>query len=212
MIRIVIADDHTIMREGLCRLLSDEHDMEVVGEASSGREAVDKCRELLPDAILLDLDMPDIDGFEAIRQIKAMGLATKILVLTMYGHEEYAVRTIQAGASGFAVKGISQKELPGAIRKVFEGGMYVAPTIMERTFMRLQNLGKQSSFSSLSEREHQIFIRLAKGVSMQDISDELCLSASSVRTYKKRIMDKLGFEKISDLTRYATQNNLISKF
>ena len=212
MIRLIVADDHDIMRAGLRRIMDLEKDIEVVADTGSGREAVKLCQELKPDVLLLDLDMPDMDGLEVTRQVKDMVANTNILVLTMFGHEEYAVRILEAGGSGFAVKGISQKELPEAIRKVASGKKYISPSVMEKTFMRQQQVGQENPLSLLSEREVQVFMRLARGDSQQKISDELCLSDSSVRTYKKRIMDKLGFENSADLIRFAIRNDLISKF
>ena len=212
MIRLIVADDHEIMRAGLRRIMDLEKDIEVIADTGSGREAVKLCQELKPDVLLLDLDMPDMDGLEVTRQVKDTAANTNILVLTMFGHEEYAVRILEAGGSGFAVKGISQKELPEAIRKVAGGKKYISPSVMEKTFMRQQQVGQENPLSLLSEREVQVFMRLARGDSQQKISDELCLSDSSVRTYKKRIMDKLGFENASDLIRFAIRNDLISKF
>lgn len=212
MIKIVIADDHAILRAGLSRLLKEERDFEVLGEASTGREALEVCKELKPDVLLLDLDMPDMDGFETIIQIEKQVVEVSILVLTMYGHEEYAARALQSGAVGFAVKGISQSELPAAIRKVAAGNIYISPSIMENTFMRMKNIGQQSPIATLSDREHQVFLMIARGISLKQISEDACLSPSSVRTYKKRVMDKLGITSVSELTRLAIQHNIVSKF
>ena len=212
MIRLIVADDHEIMRAGLRRILDLEQDIEVVADTGSGREAVSLCRELNPGVLLLDLDMPDIDGLEVTRQVRDTAPDVRILVLTMFGHEEYAVRILEAGGAGFAVKGISQKELPEAIRRVAAGGSYVSPSIMEKTFMRKQQLDTENPLAQLSDREVQVFMRLSRGDTLQKISDELCLSDSSVRTYKKRVMDKLGLDSLADLFRFAIRNGLISKF
>ena len=211
MIRLVVADDHDIVRAGLCRILTAESDLEIVAETGSGREAVTLCRDLKPDVLLLDLDMPDLDGIEITRQLAHERAKVRILVLSMHGHEEYAVRILEAGGAGYAVKGISHNELPGAIRKVASGGVYISPSIMEKTFMRQQMTG-DNPIAQLSEREMQVFLRLARGQAYQDISSELCLSDSSVRTYKRRVMEKLGLETIADLIRYAIRHDLISKF
>ena len=212
MIRLIVADDHEIMRAGLCRILDSESDIDIIASTGSGHEAVKLCLELKPDVLLLDLDMPDLDGLEVTRQITSQIPSVRILVLTMFGHEEYAVRILEAGGAGFAVKGISQKELPESIRKVAAGGKYISPSVMEKTFMRQQHVGQENPLSVLSERELQVFMRLTRGDALQKISDELCLSDSSVRTYKKRIMDKLGLDNLADLIRFAIRNNLISKF
>lgn len=212
MIRLIVADDHEIVRGGLRRILEMEKDIEVLADTGGGREAVRLCQELKPDVLLLDLEMPDLDGMEVTRQVKAASPEVNVLVLTMFGHEEYAVRILEAGGSGFAVKGISMKELPEAIRKVAAGGKYIAPSIMEKTFMRQKHVGQENPLSLLSEREVQIFMRIARGDDLQKIACELCLSDSSVRTYKKRVMEKLGFENIADLIRFAIRNDLLSKF
>jgi len=212
VIRLIVADDHDIVRAGLCRLLETENGMQVIGDTGSGREAVRLCHKLKPDVLLLDLDMPDIDGLEVTHQIASSEPDVRVLVLTMYGHEEYAVRVLQAGGTGFAVKGISQKELPAAIRKVAEGKKYISPLLMEKTFMRQQQFNKENPLALLSEREFQVFTKLAQGKTLKDISSELCLSDSSVRTYKKRIMEKLNLGSLSDLIRFAIRNNLIGKF
>lgn len=211
MIRLVVADDHDIVRAGLCRILAAESDLEIVAETGSGREAVSLCRDLKPDVLLLDLDMPDLDGIEITRQLANERAKVRILVLSMHRHEEYAVRILEAGGAGYAVKGISHNELPSAIRKVASGGVYISPSIMEKTFMRQQMTG-DNPMAQLSEREMQVFLRLARGQAYQDISNELCLSDSSVRTYKRRVMEKLGLETIADLIRYAIRHDLISKF
>jgi DNA-binding NarL/FixJ family response regulator len=211
MIHLVIADDHDIVRAGLCRILASEADFTIDADTGSGHQAVALCREHAPHVLLLDLDMPDMDGIEVTRQLQEARSKTRVLMLTMHGHEEYAVRVLEAGGAGFAVKGISQKDLPDAIRKVAAGGVYISPSIMEKTFMR-QHMAGDNPVALLSEREMQVFIRLAKGIALNDIADELCLSDSSVRTYKRRVMDKLGMDNTADLIRYAIRHDLVSKF
>lgn len=211
MIKLLVVDDQQIVRAGLCRILELEKDIELVGETGSGREAVEMCRKLAPDVMLLDLELEDIDGIDVIRRVKSAGLEVRILVLTMYAHEEYAVRVLEAGGDGFAVKGISQKQLPKAIRKVAEGGRFISQSVMEKTFMRQQGLGGNSQLESLSEREVQVLRRLANGESAASIADSLCISESSVRTYKARIMEKIELDNIADLVRFAMRNGLIHK-
>ena len=212
MIKIIIADDHDIVRAGLCRLLESENDIEVVGQAGSGHDAVKLCKEHSPDVLLLDLDMPGIDGIEVTRQVVSSCPGVKVFVLTMYGHEEYAVRILEAGGTGFAVKGITEDELPDAIRMVASGKSYISPSIMEKTFLRRRLVNQDDPLASLSEREMQIFIRLARGVSLKEISNELCLNENSVRTYKRRAMEKLELNSLSDLIRFAIRRDLINKY
>ena len=211
MIRLVVADDHEIVRAGLCRILATEPDLEIVADTGSGRDALALCREHAPDVLLLDLDMPDMDGLEVTRQLVEAKSKTRVLMLTMHGHEEYAVRVLETGGAGFAIKGISQKDLPDAIRKVAAGGVFISPSIMEKTFMR-QQMAADNPLAQLSDREMQVFLRLARGAALGDIAEELCLSESSIRTYKRRVMEKLGLDNASDLIRYAIRHNLVSKF
>ena len=212
MIKILVADDHNIVRAGLCRLLETEQDFQVTGQAGNGHDAVKLCRELSPDVLLLDLDMPGIDGIEVTRQVVSSCPGVKVFVLTMYSHEEYAVRILNAGGAGFAVKGITEDELPDAIRMVAKGKSYISPAITEKTFLRSRVVNHEDPLAMLSEREMQVFIRLARGVSLIDISDELCLTESSVRTYKRRAMEKLGLNSLSDLIRFAIRQGLINKY
>ena len=212
MISIVIADDHTLFREGLRRLLSEKDDIEIVGEVGGGREALEMCKQLNPDILLLDLEMPGMDGFEVSRQLIASKSRVKIIMLTMHASEEYAFRLIKSGVSGFLAKDITAKELPEAIRKVAAGKVYVTPTVMENLAARLQHPGDENPLSCLSEREISVLARLAKGMSVLEIAEELCLSPRTVETYKNRAMTKLNLRNISDVTRFAMNHDLINKF
>ena len=212
MISIVIADDHTLFREGLRRLLSEKDDIEIVGEVGGGREALQMCKQLKPDILLLDLEMPGMDGFEVSRQLIASKSRVKIIMLTMHASEEYAFRLIKSGVSGFLAKDITAKELPEAIRKVAAGKVYVTPTVMENLAARLQHPGDENPLSCLSEREISVLARLAKGMSVLEIAEELCLSPRTVETYKNRAMTKLNLRNISDVTRFAMNHDLINKF
>jgi len=185
-----VAEDHTIVREGLCTLLNSESDMEVVGEASNGLEAIDMVEKLKPDAVVMDFDMPEMDGLEAIRAISASRPDVKILVLTMYDKEEFAMRFINAGASGFPPKSISYRELPLAVRKIVSGSMYiVSKKSTAPAHAGHDTESRADPTSQLSEREFQAFIRLASGKSLQETADELDLAYSSVRTYKNRVIE-----------------------
>lgn len=212
MIRIVIADDHELVRAGLRRLLESEEDISVLAEAGSGRDAVALCREHKPELALLDFAMPDLDGIEATRQIVAEKLGTRILILTMHDNEEYAIRLIQAGASGFILKGTSPDEMITAIRKVACGKTYITPSIMEAMTFRTFQEGADNPLAQLSDRELQVLIRLARGHINKEISEELCISVSTVETYRKRIFDKLGLRNLSDITRFAIRYGLIDQY
>ncbi|MEW6203614.1 MAG: response regulator transcription factor [bacterium] len=207
-----MADDHALVRAGLCRLLEAEPDIKVVGECGTGRETVKLCEKKKPDVVVLDFAMPDIDGFEVTRQIVALKKPIKILIITMYDNEEYAIRLIQAGASGFIVKGTSPEELPVAIRKVASGKTYITPYILDGMVFRKFKSNKENPVSLLSDRELQVLFRLARGRTTREISDELSLSISTVETYRSHILDKLNLRNNSDITRFAIRYELIDKF
>lgn len=207
MIRILVVDDHTMVRAGLCRLLEGEADIEVVAQAGGGREAVELCREHQPDVVVLDYNLPDQDGLETTRQITALELGARVLVLTMYANEEYATRVIRAGALGFIVKGASTDELLEAIREVARKVVYVSPSIREKLARR--NAKDDAPESALSDREMQVLVQLAKGATSREVSIALGLSLSTIETYRSRILEKLDLRNNSDMTRFAIRRGLI---
>ena len=209
MIRILIADDHDLFRAGLRMLIETQEDMKVVGESGTGRETLGQCRKIRPDVLLLDLDMPDIDGIEVAQQAVSTQPEVRILVLTMYDNEDYAMRLMRCGAAGYIVKGTSPKELPEAIRKVMRGEQYISPHINEQIILEAQKFKKGEPLDLLSTREIQVLGKLAQGHSIRDIAEELDLSAKTVETYKRRTMNKLDLRNISDLTRFAIKHDLI---
>ncbi len=209
MIRILVVDDHTLVREGLCRILAGEQDMEVVGQTSSGREAVKLCEELKPNIVLLDYKLPDIDGLETTDRIVAMKTGAKILILTMYANEEYAIRVIRAGAAGFLIKGASTDELLKAVRKVVGKGTYISPAILEKMTERMTQPPEETPESVLSNREIQVLVQLSRGGSSREVAENLCLSLSTVETYRSRILEKLNLRNNSDITRFAIRRGLI---
>jgi two-component system, NarL family, invasion response regulator UvrY len=209
MIRVLVVDDHTLVRAGLCRLLEAEEDIKVVGQTGSGHEAVTLCGSLKPDLVILDYSLPDLDGLEATRQIAALKNGTRVLILTMYANEEYATRLIRAGAAGFLIKGASADELLTAIRKVARKGIYVSPSIQEKMVTRLSQPADEAPESALSNREIQVLVRLARGSTTREVSEALSLSLSTVETYRSRILEKLNLRNNSDLTRFAVRRGLI---
>lgn len=211
MIRVVIADDHGVVRAGISRLIDSEEGMEVVGEASDGREAVELCKELKPDVVVLDYDMPEMDGLEATRRIVDLKIGAKILILTLFDKKEFALNFIKSGASGYLCKKISATELPLAVRKVAGGDIYFSASYKEPESSRSEASGETDLASMLSNREYQIFIRMARGMSMNDTAKDLNISYSTVKTFKYRIMEKLGLKKDSDMTFYAINEGLIEK-
>ncbi|HPB95788.1 MAG TPA: response regulator transcription factor [Polyangiaceae bacterium] len=209
MIRILVVDDHTMVRAGLCRLLDNEPDIQVVDQSGSGREAVQLCREHKPDVVVLDYSLPDLDDLETTRQIVALELGIRVLILTMYANEEYATRVIRAGASGFIVKVASTDELLTAIRKVAQKGVYVSPSIMEKMVGRMSQVKGEVPEAVLSDREMQVLIQLARGSTSREVSKALSLSLSTIETYRSRILEKLDLRNNSDMTRFAIRRGLI---
>jgi DNA-binding NarL/FixJ family response regulator len=209
VVQVVIVDDHTLVREGLCRLLDGEQDIEVIGQTGSGQEAVRLCKTLTPDVVILDYGLPDMDGLETTINIKQLEIPTKVLILTMYANEEYAIRLIRAGASGFVVKGAPPDELLAAVRKLATGGTYVSPAIMDHMIGRMGDSSSEPPESALSDREIQVLVRLAKGSTTREVSEDLHLSISTVETYRSRILEKLNLRNNSDLTRFAVKRRLI---
>jgi two-component system invasion response regulator UvrY len=207
--RVLVVDDHAVVRAGLCRLLEAEHDLEVVGETGSGTDAVRLCRELEPDVVVLDYALPGMDGLETTSQIMALGTKTRVLVLTMHANPEYATRAIRVGAAGFVVKAASANELLVALRKAADGKVYVSPTVLEKMVGRMSADQQDAPEAMLSDREMQVLVRLARGATTREVSDALGLSMSTVETYRSRILQKLSLRNNSDITRFAIRRKLI---
>lgn len=210
MIRILVADDHDIVRTGVRHILELTPDFEVAGEAGTGREALQMCRELNPDVLLLDLDMPDMDGLDVIVNLHASMPKIRIIVLTMHDKEDYAARAIKSGAAGFLLKGSKPGDLPTAVRAVVEGKSYVAAEIAEKLALRYCADAGTSPIEKLSMREMQIITRLARDMKLREIAEELNLSVSTVSTYKQRITDKFGLKRRGDYVEFARKYDLIS--
>ncbi len=209
MSKILVVDDHTLVRDGLCRLLDMESDIEIIGQTGFGKDAVKLCSELNPDMVLLDYNLPDIDGLETTRQIVALGKNIKILILTMYANDEYATRLIKAGAAGFVVKAASSDELLLAIKKVQNNEVYVSPSVMDKMVSRMGKPHADKPESILSDREMQVLVLLAKSSTTREVAGSLDLSISTVETYRSRILEKLDLKNNSDLTRFAIRRGLI---
>jgi len=208
MINIVIADDHTMFREGVRNLLATEPGLKVVGETGTGREALRLCKELSPNIILLDIDLPDMDGIDVTRSIRDEGLHVKIIILTMYTNEEYAVRLIRSGAAGFIPKYFTGQILPVAIRTVMANKTFIPDDMREKVLARLLD-ASGSEVDRLTDRELQVFKALASGESISGIAEVLGISPRTVETHKSRIMDKMGLKNIAELVRMAIRLELI---
>jgi DNA-binding NarL/FixJ family response regulator len=208
MIRALLADDHTIVREGLKRMLDAEHDIEVAAEATHGAEVMAALRRAPFDVLLLDLSMPGRSGIELIRQIRGEFPKLPILVLTMHQEEQYAVRAIRAGAHGYLTKGTGAAELVAAIRKVAAGGVTVSPRVAELLALDAMPSADPLPHQALSDREFEVFKLLVDGKTVGEIATQLFLSVKTVSTHKTRILQKMSLASVPDLVRYAMRHGL----
>jgi len=212
---IVIAEDHTILREGLKSLLSSHPDLKVVAEAEDGLEAIRRVQVHSPDLLLLDLSMPRMTGLDAIREIKRVSPQTKIVVLTVHKTEEYILATLRAGANGYVLKEAHSNELLTAIRHVLNGHQYLSPSIPSTILDRLMDGEKASAirppWETLTQRERQILKLLAEGYTNKEISDLLCISAKTVDTHRGHLMEKLHLHNVASLSALAAEKGLINK-
>ena len=212
-IRVLLAEDHTIVRKGLRSLLDDEPDIEVVGEAEDGREAVQIAQDLLPDVVVMDISMPNLGGLEATRQIKKYISDIKVLILTVHANEEYILQVLRAGASGYLIKQAAPAELISAIHVAYQGESYLSPAIsravIEDYVRRAEGTEDLDSYSKLTSREREIMQLLAEGRSNREIAELLHISVKTVETHKANLMDKLDIHTVADLVRYAIQKGAI---
>ncbi|MDP3761458.1 MAG: response regulator transcription factor [Ramlibacter sp.] len=208
MIRIVIADDHAIVREGLKRIVSEIGDMQVVGEAADGMQVMQRVRELDFDIIVQDLSMPGRSGMELIKMVRAEKPKVRILVLSMHQELQYAVRAIKSGASGYLTKESAPAQLEQAIRKIAGGGAYVTAEVAEQLALGAMPGSTANPHESLSDREFEVFRLLAAGASVTDIATQLKLSVKTVSTHKANLMHKMGLQNASELVRYAMKHGL----
>ena len=209
MIRVLLVDDHTILREGLKQILSECSDMVVGGEADNGLDAVKKIREADWGVVVLDMSMPGRSGIELIRQIRGEKPKLPILILSMHKEDQYAVRTLKAGASGYLTKESASSQLVSAIRKVAGGGFYVSPEMAEKLAFSLRAESDAPPHTLLSDREYQIFMLLLHGSHVSAIADELNLSVKTVSTHKTHILEKMGIDNMPALVKYAIRHGLI---
>jgi DNA-binding NarL/FixJ family response regulator len=208
MIRLVIADDHAIVREGLKRIVGAAADLDVVGEAADGAQVMQTVREKEFDVLVLDLSMPGRSGMELIKWVKAEKPKLRILVLSMHQELQYAVRAIKSGASGYLTKESAPEQLEQAIRKVAAGGAFVTPEVAEQLALGAMPGSQTHPHEGLSDREFEVFRLLAAGVSVTDIAGRLKLSVKTVSTHKANLMQKMGLANQSELIRYAIKHGL----
>ncbi len=211
MIRILIADDHTLMREGLKQILATAGDMLVAGEASDGFQTLARVREGEWDLLLLDMSMPGRSGIELIKQIKSEKPKLPILVLSMHKEDEYAVRSIRAGASGYVCKDSASQQLLSAIRSVAKGGRFISADVATDLAFNLILRDDRAPHTSLSDREFLIFRKIANGETINDIALQLNLSAKTVSTYKTRVFQKMQMTSVAELIRYGLKHGLLDE-
>jgi two-component system invasion response regulator UvrY len=210
MIKVLLADDHGIVRAGLRRIVEDSADMEVVAEAADGKEAIRQVRKQAPDVVVVDISMPGMDGLEVISQLRVYNPQLPIIVLTMHEEEQYVVRAIEAGAMGYITKRSAPEQLVEAIRKVHAGSRYLTDEATEVLALRVAR-GAQSRFplDTLSMRELQVLRRLALGHTNREIAESYHISIKTVDTYRSRLLKKLNLRNNAELSRFAMQNRLI---
>lgn len=211
-IRILLVDDHAILRGGLRALLELEPDMEVVGESGSGEEGVERTRSLRPDVVVMDLDMPGIGGLEATRQIASLEPDTKVLVLTSHAEAEYLLPVLEAGGSGYVQKTHADTELIAAIRVVARGEVFLYPSatrLLLRGYRMAEEKGEASPLEELSEREREVLALTAEGYSSSEIGKKLFISPKTVDTYRSRLTQKLGLSHRSKLVRFALRTGVL---
>ncbi len=209
MIKVLIADDHPVVRAGIKQMLADAPEIEVVGEASDGRELLELIREGGIDVLLLDITMPGLTGLDALKHISVENPALPVLVLSMHPEDQYGIRVLKAGASGYLMKSAAPDQLLSAVRKVFDGGRYVSPALAEKLAFGIRKGTPGMAHEGLSDREYQVLCLIAAGRTVRQIGEDLGLSEKTVSTYRVRILEKMGMKSNAELTHYAIRNNLV---
>lgn len=209
IIKVIIADDHPISREGIKKIIDRSPDIVVVDEASTGDELLEKVKKNHYDVIILDISMPGISGLEVLKDLQGPKQRSAILIFTMHPEEQYAIRALKAGASGYLTKGSTPEELITAIKSVSGGRKYITSALAERLAYDLSNNAAQPLHEKLSDREYQVMALLASGKSITEIAGELCLSVPTISTYRSRILQKMNLKNNAELIHYAIKNNLV---
>jgi DNA-binding NarL/FixJ family response regulator len=209
VIKVLIADDHAVVRQGLKQILSDTSDMQIAGEAASGDEALEKVRTEEYDVFVLDIAMPGPNGLDILKETRAIRPNLPVLILSMHPEEQFAVRLLKSGASGYLNKESAPDELVKAVRKVVEGGKYVSPVLAEQLALEIGADSDKPLHETLSDREFQVMRMIAVGKTATEIAEALSLSVKTVSTYRTRILEKMSLKTNAEVIRYAIQNHLI---
>jgi len=210
-VRVILADDHTIMSEGLCALLAKQQDFQIIAEAADGRTAVRLTRELAPDVVVMDVNMPELNGIEATRQIITDNPGIKVIALSMYSEKQFIVEMLQAGASGYMLKDSAFEELVHAINCVVKGQIYLSPSITTfvlKDYLQQSSKVDHTAFSILTDREREALQLIAEGKTTKEIASILNVSTKTIETYRQHIMKKLDIHSIAELTKYAIREGI----
>jgi two-component system, NarL family, nitrate/nitrite response regulator NarL len=210
-IRVLLVDDHPVVRKGLCSCLSNRENIKVVGEASEGREAIQKVKELAPDIVLMDLNMPGMDGLTVTETVRKESPQTKVLVLSMHSNREYVLRIVKAGARGYVLKDAPPDELIKAIETVNDGEAFFSPTVARIALNQYVSESDQTDpLSRLSDREREVLVHIAEGLSNKEIATMLGIGVRTIETHRERVMRKLDIHSVAGLTKFAIAHGLIS--
>ncbi|MCL5746310.1 MAG: response regulator transcription factor [Acidobacteria bacterium] len=207
--RILIADDHAVVRQGLIKILADQFGPAIFGEAEDGRAALDLLTKHSWDAVILDISLPDMSGLDVLRELRQQRLNIPALILSMHAESQYAVRALRAGAAGYLTKQSNPEELVKAVRRVVSGGKYLSPALAEALAIDLGRTGGNPLHETLSDREFQVMCMIASGKSVKEAAERLSLSPKTVSTYRARILEKLKVKTTAELILYAVQNGLV---
>lgn len=212
-IHIVVADDHTLIRQGIVGLLNAQVDMEVIAQVGTGQEAVQAALSLAPDVLLMDLSMPGLNGIDATREIKQQATGVRVLVLTIHDREDYLFQALRAGAAGYILKGADIQELLSAIRTVYRGNVYLYPTVTKKLLAdylgRVDSGQDRERYDGLTEREREVLRLIAQGMTSAEIARLLFLSPHTVQTHREHIMEKLDLHRKAELIKYAIRKGLV---
>jgi two-component system, NarL family, invasion response regulator UvrY len=209
MLKILVADDHPVVRQGIMRIIAEDKNMEVFGEAEDGMQVIKLVKEKDFDIVLLDISMPGMDGLEIVRELKQIKPDLPVLILTMHPEKYYGIRMLQAGVAGYITKQNAPYSLIEAIRKVTQGGKYISQALADILVSSQSSDGNKPGHERLSDREYQIFYMIAQGKKIKNIAEELCISVKTIHVHRRHILEKMGLSNDADIIRYAIQNGIL---